>query len=118
MWCQGVKPQRNGAVFPERIILLDQRHLPSPSPILQLLFTSDRGVHVIEHLEVDEAPHAVLRREALEGSGPMLMDAGDEIGRDADIKSCRCVGSRGCTRKAAGTFPHAAVFMDAESSSA
>src|SRR5688500_5436692 len=56
-------------------------------PVLQLLLARDGGMHVVQHLEVDEARDAVLRSEASKCPGAMLVQPCSEVRGDPGVKS-------------------------------
>src|SRR5258705_2674954 len=52
-------------INPVRIILFDQRNLPSPRPFLQALFAMDRLFDLVEALEIDQPRDVVVLCKAL-----------------------------------------------------
>jgi hypothetical protein len=46
-------------VVPHRIVLFDQANFPTPVPALDLLFTGNRVVDIVESLEPDQNVHVV-----------------------------------------------------------
>ena len=79
------RAQHDGTIFPEWIILFDQRDLPAASPAFQSLFPHDGGVHRFGHFIMDQSFHPVTGREAGDSAGAMLMQPRHQVGCDADI---------------------------------
>ena len=77
---------RHGEVGPVGIVRFNEVDLPGAMPALELLFAADRPVHGLEELGMDEAVNAVARGETRTLGGPVLPNAGGEIGRHADIQ--------------------------------
>jgi hypothetical protein len=69
-----------------RVVAFDQVDLPRPVPALQLLLAGDRAVHVAEPFEVDEAEYLVAGGEAFDDAAPVLVQAGEKVGGDADVQ--------------------------------
>jgi hypothetical protein len=80
---QQAQPHRK--VPPLGVLGVDEVDLPLPVPPLELLLAQDRGLHLAEHLEVDEAVDPVAAGEAREQSLAVLHQALDQVRRDADI---------------------------------
>jgi hypothetical protein len=78
-------------ISPVRIRRADQVDFPVASPLLQLLFTRDRALHVVAALEPDESMQSILARKAGDRVIPMLPYTPDEIRRDTDIQSAHVV---------------------------
>ena len=76
----------NCAILPERISGLDQRNLPVASPRLQLLLARDCTGHVVRHLEMDQALHAMALGETFDLSRAMLLEPRHQIARNADVQ--------------------------------
>jgi hypothetical protein len=65
---------------------LDQFQLLGPIPFLDPLLASDRRFHGRVLLEPDEQLDAVLLREPAHEAVTVLLDAGEEVGRDAGVE--------------------------------
>ena len=76
-----------GKITPIRIRALDQLKFPVAVPFLDSFLTKDRLLHRGMLFEPDEHPNAIFAREAAQYPVPVLVNARDEIGRDAGIKS-------------------------------
>jgi len=85
--------QSHGQIYPLRVFAFDQVDLPLPVPALELLFPEDSALHVAEHLEAHEAMDTVSAGKAGDAARPMLMQARDQVRRDADVE--RPVGLAG-----------------------
>src|SRR4030095_3834173 len=111
------KPQPRRQIEPCRCLALEQIDLPLPVPALELPFASNSGLHVLEEFVPDEMMDRILFGEAVNGANAVLVEPGDQIGRDSDVN--RTVGATGENvdarllhrRRACGE-------MDAETSSA
>lgn len=71
---------------PLRIDRFYQSNLPCSPPFLDRLLPGDCGRHVAVLFVPDEIMHAVASGEALDEVVPVLPDAHDQVGRDADVK--------------------------------
>jgi hypothetical protein len=69
-----------------RIARVDQIDFPLPVPVLELLLTGYGIDHVAEDFEMDEPVDFVPPGEPWQDIAPMLPQATDEIGSDADIQ--------------------------------
>ena len=68
-------------------MLNDQLEFPRTQPALELLLSSDRLLHILEALKVDEPIDAVSTRESVEVFGRLvLLDSNDEAVPDADVE--------------------------------
>ena len=65
--------------------------------MFDILFSLDRGASRIEHFEIDEPIDSVVFRVALREPVPMLINAPDEIIRDADVQCAAGPTSQECT---------------------
>src|SRR5688572_18421416 len=83
---QRLKPQPHRQIAPLRILGLDQIDLPLPPPVLELLLTLDRPLHVAEHLEMNEAMDTVTRGEAGKRFLPVLPQPLHQVRRDTDVQ--------------------------------
>ena len=82
----GWSGQRVEQVAPVRVALFDKRELPGATPAFEALFMVDAVCDVVAAFRPDEAMQAVARAKVGAGAGAVLVDAGSEIGGDADIE--------------------------------
>lgn len=85
-WLVGWSSQRVEQVAPVRVALFDKRELPGATPALYALFMVDAVCDVVAAFRPDEAVQAIACAKVGAGAGAMLVDAGGEIGGDADIE--------------------------------
>ena len=78
--------QQHGSIFPERIILLDERDLPLPSPSFDLLLKRDRDGKIGLMFEPHQPLDPVSPRKTIEYAGAMLMDTLDQMPCDTNIQ--------------------------------
>jgi hypothetical protein len=79
-------------IFPSGVLLFNQRNLTLAQPALQLLFSCNGIVDVLEAFKVDEAVNFVLFCEAIVYSITVLFYAKEQSIRDADIELARLIG--------------------------
>ena len=80
--------------MPIGICTLDQGYIPVPAPVLQLLFTRNRPVHVAEQLVMHQPFYVVLRGEAGKHVVAMLGEPANEVARDADIERAQMLAGQ------------------------
>lgn len=73
-------------VAPFRVVRLDQRQLPSPSPLLDGLLPLERGSHGRVYLVPYQRMHAVALGEPSDEVLLVLPDAPSEVRGDADVE--------------------------------
>src|SRR5258708_24860311 len=81
-----------GQVLPSRIQLLNQTNLLCPAPTLELLFTANRDLHVLEALIVDKAVALIFLRKTLNGIVFVLMNALLEESSDPNVERTGAAG--------------------------
>ena len=77
--------QAQSQIDPAGIVLLDQIDLPVAMPAFQLLLACDCRDHIFEHLEAYQLLGPIFLGEAIHCAGPVLMDAGHQVGGYPDI---------------------------------
>ncbi len=78
--------------MPSRVQLLDQANLLLPAPALELLFTANGDLYVLEALIVDQAVALIFLRKAFNGIVLVLMDALLEEARDPNVERAGAAG--------------------------
>ena len=78
--------QPHRQVAPLWVLAIDQIDLPRPVPVLELLFTRDRGDHVAVNLEVYEAVNGVFLGKTGQSTLAVLPHPAQQIGRHADVQ--------------------------------
>jgi hypothetical protein len=73
-------------------LLFNQRNLTLAQPTLQLLFSSNGIVDVLEAFKVDKAVNLVLLCKAIVDSVAMLLYAKEQLTGDTDVELTRLVG--------------------------
>ena len=80
-------------INPLRVFRFNQINFPLAIPVLQLLLSRDRAVHVVEHLKSDKAIHRIFRGISGRQLVAVLVKALDQVRRYADVQ--RTVGLAG-----------------------
>src|SRR5213080_387201 len=70
-------------VFPGRVVLFEQAHLPCTTPTFDLLFPGNRVTNVRELLKVDQPSDVVRSRKAGGEAALVLIHPPDDVVRDA-----------------------------------
>ena len=73
-------------ITPIRITVFDQSEFPSAVPLLEALFADDCRLHRVMRLKPDKQLGVVPFGKASEGSLTVLVNAGEQIRRDPDVK--------------------------------
>ena len=81
-----------GQVLPARIHLFNQSQFLFSSPALQLLLATNRRLHLIINLVIDQAMNFVLFGESLNGIHFVLVNSTIKVARDAYIERAAAAG--------------------------
>ena len=80
------KTETDGKITPFGVGCVNKIDLPVPPPVLELLLARNRTLHVVKHLEVNQAINPILRREAAGYTFAVLPQALHQGRRDTDIQ--------------------------------
>ena len=80
------KTKAHPKVLPMRVGLLDQVDLPLSVPVLELLFSRDRGDHVTVHFKPGQPLDAMLLCKPRHGAFAVLPKPSNKVGCDANVE--------------------------------